>query len=465
MTALVRAIVALGCLLISSPAVAQQTGAIGGRVADSSDLPLPGVTVEARSTVLPSPRVTVTEANGEFRLPALPPGNYTVTFTLSGMQTVERPAIVQLAQTTVVNATLGIAGLAETVMVTASASLVDRTSAELSSAISAEQIQSLPIGQQYRDLVKLIPGVQVSNDAIRGPSAGGSGQDNVYQFDGVNVTLPLFGTLSAEPASHDIAQVTTVKGGARAVDFERSGGFTIDSVSKSGTSRLSGMLSFQIQNSAMVAEQVTGVNSRFESDRIWTTANLGGPVIRDRLHFYGSFYRPENRRNNPSNLYGELPEFKSTRNEGFGKLTYTPRAALLINVSYRGSDRTDTGDTFAANATATSGSGSEAQQNIAIAEGSWVINNRSHATFKYTSFRLDTAGRPDHIAAAQASQTIGTQLDLARLDQIGRLSLPSPIAGQTAFNAFIQPLIDRSTTSTSSAIRSRPATTSRSDRP
>ena len=69
---------------------------------------------------------------------------------------------------------------------------------------------------------------------------GGSGQDNVYQFDGVNVTLPLFGTLSAEPASHDIAQITTVKAGARAVDFDRSGGFSVDSVSKSGTSRFTG---------------------------------------------------------------------------------------------------------------------------------------------------------------------------------------------------------------------------------
>ena len=443
MKVVVRACLALCLVLLPFVAHAQQTGSLSGRVADSSDLPLPGVTVEARSDVLPAPRVAVTEANGEYRMPALPPGNYTITFTLSGMQAVERPAIVQLGQNTTVDATLGVAGVAETVMVTASASLIDRTTAELASAISAEQIQSLPIGQQYRDLVKLIPGVQVSNDAVRGPSAGGSGQDNVSQFDGVNVTLPLFGTLSAEPASHDIAQVTTVKGGARAVDFERSGGFTIDSVSKSGTSRLTGMLSFQIQNSAMVSDQASGVASRYESDRTWTTANIGGPVVRDRLHFYGSYYRPENRRNNPSNLYGELPEYTSTRDEGFGKFTYTPRSALLLNVSYRGSDRTDVGDVFAANASATTGSGSEAQQRIGIAEGSWVINNRSHATFKYTSYRLFTQGRPDFVSPASATQTIGTRLDLANLDQIGRFSVPLPIAGQTAFNDFVQPLINR----------------------
>jgi hypothetical protein len=438
-----RVWVILAVLLVSSSAHAQQTGSVAGRVVDTSDLALPGVTVEARADVLPAPRVAVTDGNGDYRLPALPPGNYTLTFTLSGMQTVERPATVQLALTTVVDATLGVAGLNEVVTVTASASLIDRSSAEIGTAIAAEQIRALPVGQQYRDLVKLIPGVQVSNDAVRGPSAGGSGQDNVYQFDGVNVTLPLFGTLSAEPASHDVEQVTTIKGGARAVDFERSGGFTIDSVSKSGTSRLSGLVSFQLQNSAMVAEQASGVSSRFESDRMWTTLNLGGPVLTDKLHFYGSYYRPETRRSNPSNNYGELPEFKSTRNEGFGKLTYTPNSSVLLHVSYRGSDRIDTGDVFAANASATSGTGSEAQQRIAIVEGSWIINNRSHATFKATRFNLETQGRPDHIAAASASQTLGTRIDLTQLDQIGRFSVPLPIAGQAAFNQFVQPLIDR----------------------
>ena len=78
------------------PASAQQIGAMSGRVTDTAGGVLPGVTVEARSDVLPSPRVTVTEATGEYRLPALPPGNFTVTFTLSGMQTVTRQALVRI---------------------------------------------------------------------------------------------------------------------------------------------------------------------------------------------------------------------------------------------------------------------------------------------------------------------------------------------------------------------------------
>ena len=118
--------------------------------------------------------------------------------------------------------------------------MIEKDSTALKSGVSGDTIKNLPVGQEYRDLIKLIPGVMYTQDGTRGPSAGGSGQDNVYKFDGVNVTMPLYGTLSAEPASHDIEQMTTVKGGAKAVDFDRAGGFTVDSVSRSGTNRFQG---------------------------------------------------------------------------------------------------------------------------------------------------------------------------------------------------------------------------------
>ena len=426
-----------------APAIAQQTGSIIGKVADTGGGVLPGVTVEARSDVLPGPRVATTETNGDYRLPALPPGMYTVTFTLSGMQTVTRQAQVQLAQDTTVDAAMGVAGVAETVVVTATTSFIDRESSAIKSTVTNEQIMALPVGQEYRDLVKLIPAVQLTQDQTRGPSAGGSGQDNVYQFDGVNVTLPLFGTLSAEPASHDIAEVTVIKGGARAIDFDRSGGFSIDSVSRSGTSRYSGELSYQLQNNGMAAALKSGQVSRFEQDRSWIDANGGGPILRDRLYFYGSYYRPVRTRDNRANLYGELPDYDSTRNEGFGKLTITPTNSVLLNVSYRNSHRLDKSDLFASNASATTGTGSENWQKIGTAEGSWIVNNRSHVTFKYTHFALETLGRPDYVSSAVINPAIGTRLDLANLDTQGLFSVPAPITGNTAYNAFIQPVIDR----------------------
>ena len=430
-------------VLLPVSASAQQTGAIIGKVVDTGGGVLPGVTVEARSDVLPSPRTTVTEVNGQYRLPALPPGNYTLTFVLSGMQTATRQAQVQLSQETVVDASLGVGGVEETVVVTATASLIDRETSTIKSGVSNEQIMALPVGQEYRDLVKLIPGVQYTQDQTRGPSAGGSGQDNVYQFDGVNVTLPLFGTLSAEPASHDIAQVTTIRGGAQAIDFDRSGGFTIDSVSKSGTNRFGGMLSFQLQNHAMSADLKSGTQSRYEQDRSWWNGNFGGPILPEKVFFYASYYRPERTRQNRANLYGELPEYESTRNEGFGKVTVTPISSVLLNFSYRDSKRTDRSDLFASNASATTGTGSESRLRIFTSEGSWIVNARSHLTFKYTHFANETLGLPDFISSAVPTPTPGARLDIAALDNQGRLTVPVLIANQPAFNAFAQPYIDR----------------------
>jgi hypothetical protein len=427
----------------ASPAYAQQTGAITGKVIDTGGGVLPGVTVEASSDVLPTPRVTTTEGNGEYRLPALPPGNYTLKFVLSGMQEVTRQAQVQLGLDTVVDATLGVGGVEETVIVTATASLIDKDTAELASAVSSDLIMSLPVGQNYRDLFKLIPAVQFTQETIRGPSAGASGQDNVYQFDGVNVTLPLFGTMPGEPATHDIEQVTTIKGGARAIDFNRAGGFSIDTVSKSGTNRLSGLAQYQFQNADMSADLSSGSVSRYEQDRYWINAHVGGPVLRDQLYFFGSYYRPVRTRELRSNAYGELPNFEDKRNEGFGKLTYTPLSNVLINGSYRDSKREETSSEFAQFWAGTTGSGSESRQRIVTGEGSWVVNSRSHLSGRFTRFELETLGRPDFVSSAQVNTTIGTTIDLNALDTLGRFIVPTPVTGNATQNAFVAPLIER----------------------
>jgi hypothetical protein len=431
------------CLgLLVGPVFAQQTGAITGKVTDSTNGVLPGVTVEARGDVLPAPRVTVTGDVGDYKLPALPPGNYTLTFTLAGMQTVTRQARVQLSEETRADVVLNVSGTTEVVQVTADTSLVDKDNATLKNGLSAEQIHGLPVGQEYRDLLKLIPGVQQTQDSIRGPSAGGSGQDNVYLFDGVNVTLPLFGTLSAEPAAYDIDQVTVVKGGAQAIDFNRSGGFLIDSISKSGTNQFHAQATFQIQNKGMAATP-RSTNNKYDQDKTWVTLNGGGPVKPGLLNFYASYYRPEVSRDNRANNYGALPQYDSTRNEGFGKLTLTPTNNILINGSYRQSHKIETSSLFGASTAGTAGSGTESRLKIATADGSWIINPKSFLSVKYTHFVNPGTVRPDHVSDATINLTLGSKIDTNSFDTLGNLTVPSPVAGQDAFNAFIQPLINR----------------------
>jgi len=431
-------------VLVALPAFGQQTGSITGKVTMADGSVIPGASIQATSNVLPQPRHTSSASNGEYRLPLLPPGTYEVTVSLSGMATVKRTADVVLRQDTMVNAVLSLETFKGGVTVTAQATLLDTESSALKAGLSDQVIKALPVGQEYRDLVKLVPGVQYSEDSVRGPSAGGSGQDNTYNFDGVNVTLPLFGTLSAEPSSHDIEQIAVVKGGADATDFNRSGGITINTVSRSGTNAFHGSASYQLQPEGLIAKRNTTSASIFEEKKSWAVVNLGGPILADRLFFYASYYRPTSTRENRANLYGEVPDYESSRDEFFGKLTGSPTDSILLNASYRTSDRTDehTGVSSEASAASTS-NGSEGKQRIAIFEGSWIINDRSFATAKFTDFQNPTKGRPDNVVGLVPSLDGSVHIDPAALDSMGFVTIPVPVAGQTAFNAFIAPIIDR----------------------
>lgn len=431
-------------ILASTSLFAQQTGALHGRVTASDGSALPGVTVEARSNVLPQARVTVTDSNGDYRLPQLQPGNYTLQFSLSGMQTTTRKAEALLGQDNAADVKMGVSGVAESITVMAQETLVDKESTAIQTGLSNEQIRQLPVAQEYKDLQKLIPGVMYTQDNVRGPSAGGSGQSNVYLFDGANVTLPFYGTLSAEPSTHDIAQVNVVRGGAKATDFNRSAGFQIDSVSKSGTNKLSGEVEYQILNHGMISNQAGTVNTVFQEDRTWSTVSVGGPILSDRLFFYGSYYHPTNSRQNQANLTGSLPEYKKTRKEEFGKLTFTPTASWLINGSFRTSHTRETsGSGFGSRDAGTTGSGSESHFKVGTLEASWVMSPKSYSTFKFTDFKNPTAGRPDIAVSAPVSTALGAQLDLANLGQLGLLRVPTPLSTNPAQAAFVQPFIDK----------------------
>ena len=431
---------ALALLLLGvTPALAQQSGTIQGEVTSAAGEGLAGVVVAATSDLLPQARQAVSGANGDFQLPLLPPGTYQVSFSLEGMATVKKSVQVALGQTATVDASLTIDAVSEEIVVVGTSSLVNTSSAELDTSVTQETIEALPVGQEYRDLVKLIPGVQYTEDSVRGPSAGGSGQDNTYLFDGVNVTLPLFGTLSAEPSSHDVDQIAVVKGGANAVDFNRAGGFLMNSISSSGTNAFRASLRYQAQPESLTADR-DNAGTVFEEDKEWWIGSVGGPILRDRLYFYASYFAPNSTRESRSNLYGEVPDFESDRDELFGKLTYAPTDSLLFHASYRTSERTDSGTSVSTAASAGSTSnGSEATLDIGIFEASWVIDERSYASFRFTDFENQTLGRPDNLFAFAPRLDGSVDLDIAGLDTQGFIVVP----GSDGANAFQRGFIER----------------------
>ena len=439
--------VTLVLAFFATNANAQQTGEIAGQIVDASGAGVAGISIEASSDVLPQPRTTTTAENGRYRFRLLPPGNYTLEYTFADGSTQTRNVFVPLQQTAEMNVVSGAA--IEEIVVKGTQLFADTGQGSLKNAISAETIDAIPVGQDYRDMMKLIPGVQYSELTVRGPSAGGSGQDNTYQFDGVDVSLPLFGVLSSEPSSHDIAQVSVVRGGAKAVGFNRSGGFLMNTVSKRGTDEFKAEVGYQVQTSSMTSDQDTGSSLEFDEDRSWSTLSLGGPILRDRLYFYTSYYRPERTRSNSSNSYGTVGDYDNIRDEYFGKLTFSPTDNILLDASYRTSERDVANGSISENEAASLAVGSTNTQDILILEGSWIVSDASSLSFKYTDYETSGVDRPDTLFSF--APQLGDSLNIGALETQGYFDVPSyrdptdPLNGASnaAFNVEAAPYVSQ----------------------
>lgn len=427
--------------LAVAPLAAQQTGSISGKVTLGDGEPIPGVLIQAQSANMPQAVTTSSGADGTYRFPFLTPGDFEVSFSLDGMATETRSVKVRLDANTVVNVALAPEAIEEAIEVVGQSSIIDPSSTEIKTSIDSDEIDALPVGQDYRDLQKLIPGVQYSEYTVRGPSAGGSGQDNVYLFDGVNVSLPLFGTLASDSSAHDIDQVSVVKGGAKAIDFNRSAGFLINSVSKSGTNQFHGAVSYQAQTAGLTGDQDTSTTQVFDEDRDWTTASIGGPIVPQRLFFYASYYSPTRKRSNSANAYGSVPDFETDRDEYFARLTFQPTNSLLIHGSYRDSDTENKNESIGSFGAPSTAVGSASTLEITTLEASWVLTANDYLTLKYTDFANETFGGPNNLLGFQPSVLTG--LDVNDLASQGLLVVPSLIAGEDAYNQFITPILNQ----------------------
>lgn len=427
--------------LLALPAQAQLAGGIKGKVSAEAGAQVEGVKVTATSNVMPKARTVSTAADGSYNLPLLVPGKYLLTFEAADGSSRTVNTEVLLEQTTRVDMVIDSqldAGEIEEVFVTGNM-LVLEGNASLSNAISNDVIMNLPVGQNYRDLIKLIPGVQYTEDSVRGPSAGGSGQDNVYRFDGVDVSLPGYGVLDSEPSNHDVEMASISRGGAGAVGFNRAGGFLINTKSKSGTDEFKGSVEYKFQTPAMVAKNKNGVKA--DLSKSWMTANVSGPLVEDQLYFYGSFYRPYEQRDNKDTAYGAVKEYESERQEYFGKLTYAPLDNLLINASYRLSDRENQGESIGQYETDDVSYGSEAKYQLFILDGSWVFNSGASLSVAYNTYSNKSASTPDNLLDISANVT--DSIDPTQLDQLAYVTVPSFLDGEDAYNAFITPIVNQ----------------------
>jgi hypothetical protein len=294
----------LAVLLLAWPAAAQeQRGAIEGTVKDASGAVLPGVTVEAKAEN-GAAVTTTTDGSGLFRFPSLAPGNYAVTATLQGFASRSVPDLrVGLGTIKKVDFALAVAGVTESVQVTAESPLVDVRQSSRQTNIRAEQVDLLPKGRDFTTLVTQAAGAndesKLGGLSIDGASAG----ENRYIIDGVETTMLVSGT-SGKNVIADFVEEVQVKSSGYTAEFGGATGGVINVLTKSGTNEWHGNALFNFQGSALeggrrptlrssltnpanAAEYITYPED--DETRIEPGFALGGPIVRNRAWFFGAY--------------------------------------------------------------------------------------------------------------------------------------------------------------------------------
>jgi hypothetical protein len=190
---LLAMLVAIG---LAATAFAQgvQTGTIRGTVKDQQSLAVPGVTVTATSPALQGSRSVVTDGQGQFTINALPPGLYTIKYTLSGFNDVTRTVSLPLGIIIEQNAVIQPAGVAESVQVTATLPTPIATSI-VGANMKHEEVEQLATPRTLEGIATLSPGV-TENATNSGQIVvnGAMAFDNIFMINGVDVNDNLFAT-------------------------------------------------------------------------------------------------------------------------------------------------------------------------------------------------------------------------------------------------------------------------------
>src|SRR5439155_13829683 len=251
-------------LTLSAIAGAQTTGGtIDGVVKEPDARAVPGVQVVVNSPALIQKDLSVvTNEEGYYRVPSLPPGRYVVHYELQGFQRVERQdIIVNTGETTSISGHLSPAAVEEPLTVLGQSPSVDPTSAKLAFNYTPQLLENVPTTRQFHNIVTTIPGVETATPFGASPGnlenesvLGAGPYGNRYNMDGANITDPSISNNQANLFSADIIQEMQVLRGAKPaeVGFAQGGFFNV--VTKSGGNNFSGEASTYYQGSQLQSE-------------------------------------------------------------------------------------------------------------------------------------------------------------------------------------------------------------------
>jgi hypothetical protein len=332
-----RAAVILAVALTIAPAAGlaaqgNPTGTLSGHVTGPDGLAIPGVLVTAASRVLQGVRTATTSANGDYIIPFLPAGTYDLTFELQGFQTVRRTTNLTMAETLPLDITLTVATVSETVTVSAqSPDLV--TTPTVASNFKKEQLEMLPVGRALNDAVLLAPGVAGNGPSGNIMMAGSLSFESQYLVNGVVVNENLRGQ-GLNLFIEDAIQETKVSTGAISAEYGRFGGGVVNMITRSGGNTFSGSFRTTFNNDAWRSRTPYPTDSTVDKITPVFEGTLGGPIMRDKIWFFGAgrFTKPEENRTLAVTGLNYATSTDERRYEG--KVTYALNPGNNVKVAY-----------------------------------------------------------------------------------------------------------------------------------
>ena len=288
---------------------ASSTGTIQGRLTDAQGAVLPGVTVTAASPSMPGVQTAVSSETGNYRFPAIPPGTYALTYELSGFNKLIRDGVeIRLGFTANVNVELALATLQETVTVSGQSPIIDTTATRTVQNFKLSELQSIPNGRDMWSLLAVTPAVQMSRIDVGGNRAGTQTGYAAYGFTGqVRVLIEGINTTEGTGGAgfyFDYSSLEEVFLGTSGQSAEMPNpGVQSQFIAKSGGNQFSGEAYVDWYNNSLQGTNIpdsytepTAFNNSpiraggNEIDRYYDTAlNVGGPVVRDKVWWFGTY--------------------------------------------------------------------------------------------------------------------------------------------------------------------------------
>ena len=280
-------------------ASAQTTSTIEGTVRDANGAVVAGATIKASGTALSTERSATSDSNGAFRITALPAGNYNVAASRSGFTTrVFDNVELTLNRILVLDVQLEVGAVEERVGITAAEQLLEPTASSTGGVVTKRQIVDLPVnGRDYLDLLQLVAGVAINRQADPGgdratPVLGERSGNNNFLIDGYPNKNTVEGGPAAQFNQETIAEFQVLTTGYKA-EFGQASGATVNVITKSGGKGYHGVGSFFHRNDAFDSSNSLD-SSKTDAPplhRFDYSVALGGPVIKNKVFFFGSSER------------------------------------------------------------------------------------------------------------------------------------------------------------------------------